>query len=108
MAEMPNLGALAYAASLIYIRRFVYEIIHHLCLVFKEVRSPGRTIAFIVVKVETNQSFILHSFSFILKERFEDIVPIGKDKQRKEQPETNVVRHLKELIARLLPRNNLP
>ena len=108
MAEMPNLGALAYAASLIYIRRFVYEIIHHLCLVFKEVRSPDRTIAFIVFKVETNQSFILHSFSFILKERLEDIVSVGEDKQRKEQPETDIIRHLKELIARLLARDNLP
>ena len=77
-------------------------------LCFKKVRSPDRTIAFIVFKVETNQSFILCPFSCILKERFEDIVPVGEDKQRKEQPETNVVRHLKELIARLLARDNLP
>ena len=105
---MPNLGALAYAASLIYIRRFVNEIIHHLCLIFKEVWSPDRTIAFIVFKVETNPSFILHPFFLILKERLEDIVPVSEDKQRKEQPETNVVRHFKELIARLLARDNLP
>ena len=43
-----------------------------------------------------------------LKERFEDVVPVGEDEQRKEQPETDVVRHLKELIARFLARDNLP
>ena len=86
-----------------------------MCLVFKEVRSEvlsrlvgSRTIAFIVVKVETNQSFILCPFSCILKERLEDIVPVGEDKQRKEQPETDIIRHFKALIARLLARDNLP
>ena len=73
-------------------------------LYYKDFRLQNNLYAFLCLI--SLSSFVLSPSS--LKERFEDIVPVGEDKQRKEQPETNVVRHLKELIARLLARDDLP
>ena len=50
-----------------------------------------------MVRDESNKSFILNPLSFILKERFEDIVSVGKDEQREE----HIDEGLKDVIASL-------
>jgi hypothetical protein len=80
MAEMPDLRTFAYLASFVHVRGLMYKIIY---------------------------VFLTCHILLILEEPFQYIISVCKNQECQQEPETDLVCPLEELIAGFMPRDNL-